>query len=124
MFKLATAGIAALALTLVASAPTTVSAAEFGFRIGNGFDDCHEVHVDYSLHCWRSKHMHDHHGAHDLANYLRSLGCFVRIAHNGGHYDVKYTCPRPRSKYFHCDSEAHQFERTLRRLGFNARVHH
>ncbi|MEX2187881.1 MAG: hypothetical protein WD875_13840 [Pirellulales bacterium] len=122
MFKLATTTVAVLALTLVASAPKTASAAEFKFP-GYG-DDCHEVHVDYSLNCWKSKHMHDHHGAHELANFLRSAGCFVRIAHNGGHYDVQYMCPRPRSKYFHCDSDAHQFERSLRRLGFDARVHH
>jgi hypothetical protein len=122
MFKLATSAAALLALALVASAPTTASAADFTLP---GFgDDCHEVHVDYSLHGWRTKHTHDHHGAHELANFLRSVGASVRIAHNGGHYDVIYTCPRSRSRYFHSDREAHRFERSLRRLGFRARVHH
>lgn len=119
MFKLASATVAALALTIVAAAPSTASA-----DWPPSFDDHHEVHVDYALHGWRSKHTHDHHGAHELADFLRSVGASVQIDHNGGHYDVIYTCPHPRMRYFDCDHEAHDFARSLRRLGFSARVHH
>lgn len=122
MFKLATSAAALLALALVASAPSNAKAADF--RLSGFGDDCHEVHVDYSLHGWKRKHTHCHEDAHELANRLRGLGCFVRIAHNGGHYDVLYTCPRERMRYFHCDRDAHRFARELRRLGFRAYVHH
>ena len=119
MFKRVTTCLAVLALNLVAAAPTSAVAAPPVYH-RHRHDD---VHVDYSIHGWKTKHFHDHRAAHDLAGYLRSLGCSVRIGHGDGFYDVLYTCP-PRMRWFHEDRDAHRFARDLRRLGFTACVHH
>jgi hypothetical protein len=117
MNKFATLGLAILALGITAALPSTVAAAP------PWVDHHHDVHVDYSIRGWKSKHFHDHEAAHDFARYLRSLGCSVRFEHGDGHYDVEYTCGKG-MRWFHEDREAHRFARDLRRLGFLARVHH
>jgi hypothetical protein len=118
MFKLTTIGFAVLALTAVAATPSSIVAAPPAFASHD-----HDIHVDYSIRGWKTKHFHDHHAAHDLAGFLRSVGCRVRIEHGHGFYDVVYTCP-PQMKWFHHDRDAHRFARDLRRYGFIARVHH
>ena len=123
MFKLASLSSAVVALSLVAATPTSVVAAP-PHRHQDRNHRHHEVHVDYSLNRWVTRHVHDHHAAHDIARFVRSVGGTARVVHGGDHYDVVYTCPHPRMRHFHEDRDAHRFARDLRRYGFTARVHH
>jgi hypothetical protein len=118
MKTFAALGFAVVTLTFVAATPSSAVAAPPAFIAHD-----HDVHVDYSTRGWKSRHLHDHHDAHDLANFLRSIGARVRIEHGHGFYDVVYSCS-PRMKWFHEDRDAHRFARDLRRYGFTARVHH
>ena len=71
-----------------------------------------------------SRHMHNHDAAHQLTDYLESLGCEAHMHHNGDCYEVHYSCHGFGSESFECDHEAHAFANRLRRLGFRTQVIH
>jgi hypothetical protein len=120
MFKLTSLGFAVIAIGLVAATPASAAPPHRHQERHRH----HEVHVDYSLDRWLTRHVDDHHAAHDIARFVRSVGGTARVVHGGDHYDVVYTCPHPRMRHFHEDRDAHRFARDLRRYGFMARVHH
>jgi hypothetical protein len=89
-----------------------------------GLFPVHRYQVEYRLSWWQRIHTHHHGEAHQLENYLRSLGCQTYLAHNGGHYDVWYRCLGWQVRTFTSHYQAHQFEDLLERYGFHVHLIH
>lgn len=81
-------------------------------------------HVTYHMDGSRRMHFNSHSAAHRYEDYLKSLGCHVKLIHNAGHYDVVYHMHGSKSRTFTSHAAAHAFEQRLTKLGLHAKVVH
>jgi hypothetical protein len=133
MFKSSLAALAVASASFASTSAAQAAGPQFSIQIGGarvvvGHDrdrdrDHRHYTVHYSTQGWKSQHLHDHQSAHEMEDWLRSVGCTVRVLHEGDHYDVLYTC-REHTTSFESDRAAHRFESKLASHGFAAHVHH
>ncbi len=80
--------------------------------------------ISFRLPNWKSAHFDDAKSAEANFKTFKQIGCEVEQGQHGGHFDVRYRCPKWRSISFKSHDDAHRWERWLKASGFETSHKH